>query len=175
MPSPKAPRETKSDFVTFEDLLPGIDRARQSDDPSRRAALKEFASMAAATLGQMPKRQPRRWTGWIGRNHFWRGRRVVTPNGVVAEVYGVLRGQAAVRWADPQWIENVRRDVVPADQLVVYRNPAAIVMGMLKAGCVERPSELKKATCRVNGAKPCRAGRQRGRPRLRIPASHAVS
>lgn len=91
----------KSAFVTTEDLLPHIEGARQSNDPLRRAAAADLAFMAAMTLGALPKRQRRRWTGWIGDEHVWRGRRVILPNGIVAEVYGILRGQAAVFWSDP--------------------------------------------------------------------------
>lgn len=122
--------------------------------------------MAAMTLGAVPKRQRRRWTGWIRDEHFWRGRRVILPNGVVAEVYGVLRGQAAVCWPDLFWVEGTRRDVVPVDQLTVYKHPAAIVLGKLKRGGKEKFSECKQITSRLNGARPVRAGhRPRGRPR----------
>lgn len=152
--------------MSTEDLLPHIADARKTNDPVRRGLVAELAMMAAMTLGALPKRQRRRWTGWIGDEHFWRGRKVVLPTGQVAEVYGILRGQAAVRWPDPHWIEGVRHDVVSVDQLTVYRNPAAVVMGKLKAGCVEQPSERKRAACRRNGAQPVRPGhRPRGRPR----------
>jgi hypothetical protein len=158
--------KTKSVLVTLNDLLPHIDGARQSPNPLRRGALLELALMAGAALGSMPKNQPRRWTGWIGREHFWRGRKVILPTGVVAEVYGVQRGQAAVRWADPHWVEGVRYAVVRVDDLVVYRHPAAIVMGKLKRGCKEQFSECKQSACRLNGALPVRPGRRpRGRPR----------
>jgi len=158
--------KTKSASVTTEDLLPHIESARQSNDPVRRAAVVELAMMAAMTLGALPKRQRRRWTGWIGDKHVWRGRRVILPNGIIAEVYGVLRGQAAVFWSDPFWVEGTRRDVVPVDQLIVYKHPAAIVLGKLKRGCKEQPSERKGAACRANGSRPVRPGhRPRGRPR----------
>jgi hypothetical protein len=165
-PVSKATTKTKSAFVTFDDILPRIDGAHQSGDPVRQSALGEVASIAAATLGSLPKGKPKRWTGWIGKDHFWRGRRVVLRNGIVAEVFGVLRGQAAVRWADPQWIEGVRRDVVSLDELTIYKHPAAVVLGKLKCGCKERPSERKHRACRSNGARPLRSGhRPRGRPR----------
>ena len=158
--------KTKSVLVTLNDLLPHIDGARQSPNPCRRGALMELASMAGATLGSTPKGQPRRWTGWIGNEHFWRGRRVILPTGVVAEVYGVQRGQAAVRWPDPYWIEGVRLDVVPVAELTVYRHPAAVVLGKLKGGCKEKFSQCKQSACRLNGAQPVRRGRRpRGRPR----------
>jgi hypothetical protein len=160
------PTKTKSDLVTAADVLPHIASARQSNDPVRRAAVAELAFMAAMTLGGLPKRQRRRWTGWIGDEHFWRGRRVILPNGVVAEVYGIQRGQAAVRWTDPLWIEGVRHDVVPVDEMIVYKHPAAVVLGKLKCGCKEKLSQRKQITCRSNGARPVRAGhRARGRPR----------
>lgn len=158
--------KTKSASVTTEDLLPHIDGARQSNDLIRRAAMADLAFTAAMTLGALPKRQRRRWTGWIGDEHFWRGRRVILPNGIVAEVYGVLRGQVLVTWPDAHWIEGIRRDVVPVDQLTVYKHPAAVVLGRLKRGCKESFSECKQITCRANGSRPVRPGhRPRGRPR----------
>jgi hypothetical protein len=163
---PKVTTKSKSDLLTLNDLLPHIDGARQSSDPIRQTAVKELASMAASTLGAMPKREPKRWTGWIGKTHFWRGRRVVLRNGVVAEVFGVVRGLAAISWSDPHWIENVRHDVLPVDELIVYKTPAAVVLGKLKLGRKEEKSLCKQISCRLNGARPVRPGhRPRGRPR----------
>ena len=173
-PPPTTTSKTKNDLVTFNDLLPQIDGARQSKDPIRQAALRELASMAAAALGRMPKRQPKTWTGWIGDQHCWRGRRVVLGNGVVAEIYGIQGGQAAVRWPDPHWIEGVRYDVVPVDELTIFKHPAAIVLGKLNRGCKEQPSERNHARCQLNGARPVRPGhRPRGRPLKRKTAESA--
>lgn len=159
--------KSKSDFGSVEDLLPDIKAALQSPDPVQQVAARELISTAAATLGALPKRQRRRWTGWIGRDHFWRGRKIVMPTGQVAEVYAILRGLAAVQWADPLSIEGMRRDVLPVDQLTVYKTPAARLMGTLKGGCKEKSSPCKQTTCRANGVKPCHPGRRRGRPRGR--------
>jgi hypothetical protein len=63
---------------------------------------------------------------------------VILPNGVVAEVYGIVRGLAAVQWPDPLWIEGVRCAVLPVDRLIVYKNPAARLLGTLKGGCKEK-------------------------------------
>lgn len=169
-PKPKntsagAPGKTKSDSGSVEDLLPHIKAALQSPDPVQQVTARELISTAAMTLGALPKRQRRRWTGWVGRDHFWRGRKIVMPTGQVAEVYGIVRGLAAVQWADPLSIEGVRRHVLPVNQVSVYKNPAARVLGMLKRGCKEKFSQSKIITCRANGGKPCHPGRRRGRPR----------
>jgi hypothetical protein len=165
MTNMEAMTKTKSDSGSVEDLLPHIKDVWQSPDPDRRSEAREIISTAAATLGSLPKGQRRRWTGWIGRDHLWRGQRVILPNGVVAEVYGIVRGLAAVQWPDPLWIEGVRCAVLPVDRLIVYKNPAARLMGKLKSGCVENPSERKAAACRRNGSMPCGPGKRRGRPR----------
>ncbi len=160
-----APGKTESDSGSVEDLLPHIKDAWQSPDPVRRSAAREIISTAAATLGSLPKRRRRRWTGWVQRNHFWRGRKVVLPTGQVAEVYAILRGLAAVQWADPLSIEGMRRHVLPVNQVSVYKSPAARVLGMLKRGCKEKFSQCKQITCRANGVRPVREGRRaRGRP-----------
>jgi len=157
--------KTKSAFDPVKDMLHHFDAARRSDDLIRQIAASDLILISAMTLGRLPKRQRRRWSGWVGDTHFWRGRRAILPNGIVVDVYGVLRGQAAVSWADPLWVGGVRRDVVPVDQLTVYKNPAARLMGMLKRGCREKSSPRKLATCRANGRCPVREGnRPRGRP-----------
>jgi hypothetical protein len=136
-----------------EDLLPLIKQARHSNDIILKADVARLSSMAAATLGGLPKSPRRRWTGWGGQVHYWRGRKVILPTGQVAEVIAMVRGKALLEWRDPYWLENVRREVLPVDRLSVYKNPAAVWMGKLKIGCRERPSELKAYTARQNGRK----------------------
>jgi hypothetical protein len=55
--------------------------------------------------------------------------------------------------------------VIRANQVQVIKNEAAILLGRFKKGIFERKSEAKASAARSNGAKPCRPGRKRGRPR----------
>lgn len=122
-------------------------------------------STAASVLGSLAKMQPKKWTGWIGQDHFWRGRRVVLPDGRVGEIYGIVRQQAAVRWHDPNALNPMQAAIFNTRDLRVYRLPAAIALGSGKRGIRERPSALKAAASRINGCAPARAGsRPRGRP-----------
>lgn len=158
-------RKTESDLVTSSELILHAVSARRSNNPARRKAAAAVASMAGAALGSIPKKRHRPWTGWVGDVHLRRGCQVILPSGTVAEVFGVKRGLAAVTWKDPFWIEGVRRDVLPVSQLTLLRNPAAVLLGKLKSGCREAPSEKKIASSRKNGQMPCHPGRHRGRPR----------
>lgn len=121
--------------------------------------------VAATVLGSMPKKQRKMWSGWIGQDHFWRGRRVVLPGGQVAEVYGVVRGQVIARWHDPHSLDPHKAAVFDAHDVKVFKLPAAILLGRCKRGIRERPSAVKAKTSRLNGYAPPRPGRLRGRPR----------
>ncbi len=57
------------------------------------------ASAAARTLAKMPRRQSRKWTGWLHGEHFWRGRPVVVlPNGEVTGLYWANRPAGFYSW-----------------------------------------------------------------------------
>ncbi len=122
-------------------------------------------SIAGFVLGSLPKKQRRQWTGWANGYHLWRGRRVVLPDGRVAEVYGAVRGQVIVRWHDPYSVDPVKVAVVKSGDLAVYKSPAAVALGRAKCGVREHPSSIKAITSRLNGNMPPRPGRRpRGRP-----------
>lgn len=131
-------------------------------------------SKAASVLGSLAKRQPKKWTGWIGQDHFWRGRRVVLPDGRVGEIYGIVRQQAAVRWHDPYALNPIQAALFDTRDLRVYRLPAAVALGHCKSGVRERPSAVKAETSRLNAYSPPRPGsRPRGRPRKRIESTQS--
>jgi len=65
------------------------------------------------------------------------------------------------------WLLRVARR---EDDVRLFRHHSAIILGSLKAGKKERPSEAKANAARRNGLMPCRAGLRRGRPRH----SHAI-
>ncbi len=132
------------------------------------SAERQRRSLAAFVLGSLPKRQPKKWTGWLRDVHLWRGRKVVLPNGRVGGVYGSVRGQVIVRVEDPLSILGFVDRVYDADDLAVYKLPAAVELGRGKRGVKEQPSTLKAASSRVNGYAPARPGSPpRGRPRKR--------
>jgi hypothetical protein len=127
---------------------------------------------AARSLAQLPRKQKRRWTGWIDGRHCWRNQRIILPGGELVYAYGVSRRKLV--WtsratgpkadlSDDNWAFGV----VDADQVRIAKDPNAIILGRLKAGARERASEAKKRAARANGLKACKPGRQRGRPRLR--------
>ena len=69
-------------------------------------------------------------------------------------------GDGPLRWA-----------VIPTEQVQLWKNPDARLLGQLKRGVTERVSEVKAASARRNGQKPCRTGRHRGRrPKARSAA-----
>lgn len=155
---------TKSALPTVERLLPLIECVRRTNDPFRASDLNSLSMRAAVTLGSLPKNRPKIWSGWIGDQHYWRGRLAIHSDGQVVEVIGVQRGLALVKWTDPQWLEGERHLVLPVSELNVYKNPAASWLGRLKFGVKERPSAAKAAAAKRNGSKPCRPGKKRGRP-----------
>lgn len=133
-----------------------------------RIRVQRERSTAASVLGSLLKKQKRKWTGWIGDKHFWRGRRVVLPGGQVAEVYGIVRGRLIAKWNDPHSLDPNKAAVFNAHDIQVFRLPAAVALGRCKRGVQERPSALKADTSRINGYAPPRPGsRPRGRPRAR--------
>ena len=129
--------------------------------------LLEAVHLSAVALARLPRKPKRKWSGWIDdRNRIWRGRHIVTPEGDVMGAAIAHRGRVlAYHLADevPHGVRPFR--ALTVDQVQLWRNPAAIVLGSRKAGVRERPSAVKQATARRNGAMPCRPGKRRGRPR----------
>ena len=122
-------------------------------------------SMAAFILGSLPKKPAKRWTGWLGSDHLWRGRRVILPDGRVGYVVGAVRGEVIVRVDAAFSIQGFTDAIYPAEDLRMFKMPAAVELGRGKRGVRERPSALKAMTSRLNGSMPPRPGsRRRGRP-----------
>ena len=128
--------------------------------------------LAAGTLGRVPKtlRNGRRtvkrtWTGFVQGERCWKGRRVILPDGRVAKIKQAERGWVCVTWEDPNSIILHKHAYLHASQIRLHKLAAAVVMGNCKKGVREIKSERKADTCRINGCKPCRPGRYRGRPR----------
>lgn len=135
-------------------------------------------SAAAILLGNIPKqkidgrrRRRRKWTGFINGQRCWQGRPVVLPDGRIGELQRALRDTATVGITPDGAGAASRLIVVPTNSLKLYRLPAAILLGQLKRGVVEKKSIRKAEAARLNGKMPARPGhRRRGRPRVNAPA-----
>jgi len=155
---------------------PGLVSTAMMDTPFSAASIKDpeherqKAAEAGRTLRKLPRHVPRRWTGWIGNHHCWRGSQILLPGGKPAFAFGVLRGRIIWTLHPGKLVggfdgEPFQWGVVRAADVTPQQHPAAVLLGRLKAGVKERKSALKSETARQNGRQPCRPGRRRGRPR----------
>jgi hypothetical protein len=125
-------------------------------------------SDAASALAKLPRNRPRPWTGWVNGKHMRRYDLVIIPNGEVRRIYGAVRGQVIVL-IDPVPERGMPAEIFRAEELTVYKNPNAVLLGARKRGCKEALSEKKQKACRINSRKPPRSGRRpRGRPPKRM-------
>ncbi|HEY6180863.1 MAG TPA: hypothetical protein VIW67_01390, partial [Terriglobales bacterium] len=92
---------------------------------------------------------------------------MVDPDNRVVVLKAAIRNEVAVMWQDPRQIDPVQFALFRADQVRVLKSPAAVLLGSLKRGIKEQPSEKKRLACRRNGLRPCKPGRRRGRPKKR--------
>ena len=143
------------------------DQAKNSEHVSSRDL-----SAAARELGRRPRSGPKKWTGYVDpkdkRTRLWCGQKIILPDGQVAYVYGSRRGQVAWTFDSGRLIgfgidDEWRWGVFLVQQIQVWKDPAAVLLGQSKAGVKERPSKRKREACRRNGSQPCKRGR-RGRP-----------
>jgi hypothetical protein len=128
---------------------------------------------AAQELARLPRRPKRRWSGWIGSVRSYRNMPAHLTDGRVVYVYGARRGRVVFTSQPDGPIgskQGLLRDwgVLPASQVVLAKNEAAVALGRLKKGVREIKSVDKVSAARRNGAKPCRPGKKRGRPRILI-------
>ena len=122
-------------------------------------------SFAAAELARLPRPTKKVWTGWIGKKHMQRDDRVVVPGGQVRRIFGAIRGQVIVL-KDPISQRGLPAEIFRAEDLMIYKNPYAVLLGRAKRGVNEIPSTAKREACRRNARMPPRPGqRPRGRPR----------
>jgi len=96
------------------------------------------------------------------------------PDGTVAELIGAARGKAFFRWHDPTALDPVRLGWAQVGDVRHYPLPAARLLGSLKRGVKEKPSEKKRRALRLNALKrhhPTRnRGSKPGRAHTRIPS-----
>lgn len=144
--------------------------ANQAAPKAKSVPSQEEITFAASCLGRRQRDQRSRWTGWIDDVHAYRNMEIVLPTGERAFVYGALRGKVVWTFGDNGLAggidgAGVSWGVLPANLVRILRNRDAQLLGALKAGVRERPSEAKAQAARANGKRPCRPGRRRGRPR----------
>ena len=121
--------------------------------------------LAARALAQIPRKQKRKWSGYMDGERIWRDRKIVLPDGSVVYVYGARRGQGVYFRDLSRELEPGRWGAFKTSEVKLWKNPAAVALGSRKRGRKERRSSKKILAARANGRKPCRKGRTRGRPR----------
>gem|GEM_PF-1934161 len=138
-------------------------------------------TQAARALACLPRKQPRKLTGWLHGQQCWHGRLVSFPDGVIGKLVWANRGRVLVycesveegvnvdvndfcEW-QKNYDERLLHFAARERDVQLFKRPEAALLGSLKRGVRERRSELKAATARANGLMPPRAGRSRGRPR----------
>ena len=178
-------RTSDSKIAVSNGPPPSVNSLRQQDhppqiqgakpkSPSQPVPLKtesasssaEQINAAARLIAMEPRPRKRKWTGEFNGERVRRRTLFKLPNGDILPTVLILRGKVYIfREDSEQLIERYS-----CSELVRVKNPAAQLLGRLKRGKHEAPSELKTATARINGAKPCRPGKRRGRPRKAIEA-----
>jgi hypothetical protein len=161
-------RPVHNPLTVFTSMTSHITTLEQLRLTLAASAQHERRSLAGFILGLLPKKPKRNWTGWIRGLHFWRGRKVILPDGGVGPVYGCVRSKVIVRVEEPLSILGFVDRVYDANDLRVFKVPAAVELGKGKRGIRERPSAIKRESSPINGHAPSRPGsRPRGRPRRR--------
>ncbi len=127
----------------------------------------EQISAAAGLIAMQPRRRKKKWTGSINGQRIRRWSLFKLPTGETARAVLIVRGVAYF------WFDNPERflESYPTSEVRRIKNPAAVLLGHLKRGKRETPSELKRSTARANGSMPCRPGKRRGRPRKKALAA----
>ena len=122
----------------------------------------EEISAAASLIAMQPRYQNKKWSGYIHGKRIRRRSLFALPTGETLPAMFVLRGKVYVyREGSERFIDRF-----DGREVVRIKNPAAVLLGRLKRGKHEEPSERKASAARRNGSCPPRPGsRPRGRPR----------
>lgn len=138
----------------------------RAPSPAVKVMLRIALLQCGSQLARWRWLEPRKWTGYLHGERCWRGRRVLMSDGMRGAIIDVRRGVARV-FADGRIsIADSRLRRLHEREVVLLKLPQAVLLGSLKRGKTERPSEAKLAAARRNGSRPVRPGsRPRGRPR----------
>ena len=143
-------------------------RSMEAPGKTESAPSVEQLADAARTLAGLLRKKPKEFAGFFRNQPCRFGQMARTPLGEILPIVFAYYGRVFLDvdvpkgtplsevWPRITWRER---------QLQIVKHPAAVALGRLKRGKKERPSELKKMTARANGAKPCKPGKRRGRPR----------
>jgi len=144
-----------------------ITKAPVEETQSARPSLEQIRA-AASLIAMRPRPRRRRklskFTGWFQGERIRRWSLFELPTGETLPAMIVRRGYVYVKrpeGAPGPFLERLR-----ASEVQLVKNPAAVLLGKLKFGKKERASAVKAASARLNGCKPCRPGRKRGRPKM---------
>ena len=163
--------EPKTESANAPILPEPVDTAGKPDLPKTpspvflRIKLRLAAHTAAKTLARLPRKSKRERKDRPEGDHRWHGKPVILPDGSPGRLMQLHRDKALVCIYDATAIEGFRVQPFHRRELRLGKHPAAVILGSRKAGVRERPSAVKQATARRNGAMPCRPGKRRGRPR----------
>lgn len=123
---------------------------------------------AARGLARLPRKAKRRWSGYANGVRVWHNRKIILPGGEIAYCYGCLRGKliwiSCPTSKDTATTQDMVSGVIDAHRVMMAKDENAVRLGRAKLGVRERKSPAKARAARLNGVKPCRPGRRRGRP-----------
>ena len=153
----------------------GVARKTESAPPP------ETVSAAARKLASQPRNQLSKITGVVHGRRRRRGQQLIFNDGIVGELCFAHRGRILV-YCPTLWVKKfVVTDFMAAQRdfynklihfaareqdVRIYKQPEAVLLGAQKRGKKELKSEAKAAAARANGCRPPRPGsRPRGRPR----------
>lgn len=161
-------------FETLENQLTVDSGSATAVQQTQSLAGPDQISESARALAHLPRRH-KRWTGWLHAQHCWREQLVVLPGGEVAPLIWCSRGRVLLQNVyDLPVSEWLIWGALREHEVTLFKHPAAIALGRAKGGVREKKSEAKARAARINGSRPTRNGRRRGRP-PRSTAQLAVS
>jgi hypothetical protein len=145
-------------------------------DESKTAPDPAHVTQAAKFLACLPRKQPRKLTGWLAGEHCWKGRLLILADGEVAPLLWCSRGKVLLRnYRDMEFPDYLLWGGKREHDVRFHKCPAAVLLGQQKRGVRERRSERKAEVVRRNGRQPPRPGsRPRGRPRRAADAGTHV-
>jgi len=153
-----------SEYQSVRKVVPPGKRM-QPREKTQSAITSDEASEAGRVLAKLPRKQYRKWTGWLHRRHHWRGKLVVLPDNSTAPIIWCSRGRVLLQnihdFSVSDWL---RWGALRKSDVKLWKNPAAVRLGAFKRGTREKPSHRKATASRKNGGMPPRPGsRPRGR------------
>lgn len=133
---------------------------------AQRIMLRIALLQCGAQLARWRWLPPKKWTGYLHGERCWVGQRVLMTDGMRGALLSARRGKATVFADSRRYLAESRVRELREQEVVLLKLPQAMLLGFLKRGKKERPSEAKRAAARRNGSRPVRPGsRPRGRPR----------